>query len=67
MDRAGSGSSTAYPAATINHGFHRQCQAFQLANGPPWIHSNSGAGSTGSSWADWGCAEWGRTSQDRTG
>ena len=26
------------------HGFHRQCQPFQLLSGPPWIHSSSGAG-----------------------
>src|ERR1700761_7450232 len=44
VDRAGSGSSTAYPRAASSHGFHRQDQEFQLDMGPPWTHSSSGAG-----------------------
>src|SRR5262249_28375801 len=53
-------SSTAYPRATISHGFHRQDQQFQLDSGPPWIHSSNGAGSA----AD---ASPGRHSQARSG
>ena len=45
VDRAGSGSSTAYPRAAISHGFHRHDQEFQLDMGPPCTHSTSGAGS----------------------
>ena len=44
----------------MTHGFHRQCQPFQLLSGPPWIHSSSGAGAV----AD---APSGSTSQARSG
>ena len=60
MDRAGSGSSTAYPRAAISHGFHRQDQVFQLDSGPPCTHSRSGAG-------DCAAAPSGSTSQARIG
>ena len=49
--------STAQPCATATHGFHRQLQALNEENGPPWIHSISGAGPSPSA---------GRQSQPRT-
>ena len=42
------------------HGFHRQCQPFQLFSGPPWTHSSSGAGVVA-------VAPSGSTSQARSG
>ncbi len=60
VDRAGSGSSTAYPRDTASHGFQRQLHAFHDPSGPPWIHSSSGAGSSAE-------ADSGRQSQARRG
>jgi hypothetical protein len=42
-----------------SHGFHRQCQVFQLPSGPPCTHSTSGAGAAS------GVVS-GSVSQDRT-
>src|SRR5699024_6527839 len=53
---AGSGSKTAYPAATKGSGFHRYVQAFHEPQGPPRIITTSGNGP----------APWGNRNQART-
>jgi len=42
----------------MSQGFHRQCQAFQEAIGPPWIQTSSGAGSAAEASAGSASQEW---------